>query len=197
MSPIRVTSRCASERICPTKRAADDALQGRFQLVGNIGGEFAAVLLGLLLLGDVEGQNDRAAGLDARQVELVDARVAVHPEGAVPAAHGLLDRRAHLNTALNGQEILPDAGRIRVEQLLRRRVDAQDRPAVVQQHQPLLHAAGDLGKLVGPALQLAELAVDLVALAVDAAQKRRQLLIGIVVQRVLQIKVVQRLDDVL
>ena len=111
--------------------------------------------------------------------------------------HGGLDRGAHLMAALHRQKILADAAGVRAEESLRRRIDAQNRPVVVQQHQSLLHAAGDLGKLVGLPLQLAKLAVDLLALAADSSEQRRQLLIGVVVQRMLQIQLVERLDDVL
>ena len=53
--------------------AAHDALQGRLQLVGDVGGELPAVALGVLLLCHVEGQQHRtyrlAAGLDAARIQ--------------------------------------------------------------------------------------------------------------------------------
>lgn len=86
---------------------------------------------------------------------------------------------------------------LRVEQSTGRRVDADDLALLVQQHQPLLHAAGDLAELVPLPPQLAQLGVDLAALLVDASQQGRQLLVGIVLQRVLQIQLVEGLYDML
>ena len=76
-----------------------------------------------------------------------------------------------------------------------RRVDAQDRIAAVEQHQPLPHTVGDLVELILPLLQIPCLPVDFPALGMDAGQQRGQLLIYIVVQRMLQIQSVQRLRD--
>ena len=66
---------------------------------------------------------------------------------------------------------------------------------LVQQHQTLAHTAGDLLKFLRPPPQLVHLPVDLPALMLHAAQQGRQLLVGVVLQRVLQIQPVQRLRD--
>lgn len=64
--------------------------------------------------------------------------------------------------------------------------------AVVQQDKPLAEAAGDLGEFVGSALQLAQLCGDLLMLAADAAKEGRKLLIGIVIERMIEVEVIER-----
>lgn len=44
-------------------------------------------------------------------------------------------------------------------------------------------------------LQLAQLRLDLDVLVVDALEQRRELLIGVVIERVLEIEAVERIDD--
>ena len=66
---------------------------------------------------------------------------------------------------------------------------------VVEQNEPLAHAGGDLGKLVRPAAQLGEVRVDALPLVLQTAQQRRELRVGIVFERVLQVERVQRLRD--
>ena len=108
----------------------------------------------------------------------------------------LLNGAAHLRLAINGEEVLPHALVAGGEQPFGRVVDAQHRAGLIQQHQALLHAADDLAELVLFLAQNAHLPVDFLPLAVDAPQQRRQLLVGVgVVQRVLQIQPVQRLDN--
>ena len=43
--------------------------------------------------------------------------------------------------------------------------------------------------------QLAQLRVDLDVLVVDALEQRRELLIGVVIERVLEVEAVERIDD--
>ena len=126
MSPISVTRRCASFRMWPTKRgdvlllhhavfqqlrAADDALQRRFELVRHVRREFTARLLRCLALGDVESQQHsadrRAACADAADVKLPDTAAALHARLTVPLVHGALDGKAHVVAAVDGQKVLP------------------------------------------------------------------------------------------
>ena len=107
----------------------------------------------------------------------------------------LTQRVAQRHVPIHRQEILPHAVFRRVQQPSGRRIDAQDDPCLVQQHQTLAHAAGDLLKFLRPAAQLVHLPVDLAALMFHAAQQGRQLLVGLIFQRMLQIQSVQRLRD--
>ena len=66
---------------------------------------------------------------------------------------------------------------------------------LVEQDKALAHAAGDLRELIGPLVQLAQLRLDLDVLAVDALEQRGELLIGIVVERVLEVEAVERVDN--
>ena len=66
---------------------------------------------------------------------------------------------------------------------------------LVEQDKALAHAAGDLREFVGLFAQLAQLRLDLDVLAVDALEQRRELLIGVVIERVLEIEAVERIDD--
>ena len=179
--------------------AADDALKGRFQLMGYVGGKLPAALLRRLLLGDIKGQQHRpqdvGAGLDAGDVKLINAAQPLDTDLAVTGVHGGRQRVADVAAAVHRQEILAQAALAGAEHPAGGGVDAEHRAAFVQQHQPLLHVGGDLTELVGPAAQVRQLPVDLLALHIDAAQQRRQLLIGVVFQRVLQIQGIQRGGD--
>ena len=66
---------------------------------------------------------------------------------------------------------------------------------LVEQDEPLAHTAGDLREFVGLFAQLAQLRPDLDVLVVDALEQRRELLIGVVIERVLEIEAVERIDD--
>ena len=182
-------------------RAADDALQGRFQLVGNVGGELPPVLLGKGALRHVEHQQHRARctalRLDAADVELILSAAAPAAELAVALLRRSAQSVAEGHIAVHRQDILPHTGIVGAQQALGRRVDAEDGAVLVQQHQALVHAAGDLLEFLGPLLQFVHLPVDLAALVLHPPQQGRQLLIGIVLQRVLQIQAVQRLSDTL
>ena len=108
---------------------------------------------------------------------------------------GGLNGGADLVAALDGEKIPADALRVRAEERLRRGADAQDAAVLVEQDKALAHAAGDLRELVGLFAQLAQLHLDLDVLAVDALEQRRELLIGVVIERVLEIEAVERIDD--
>ena len=165
----------------------------------DIGGKLAAALLGQLAIGDIEGQEGRAAlfarRIDAADVKLPEAAAAFAAQFAVALGHGLRDGGVQLAAAVDDEEILPHAACVRAEQALRGRVDAEDIAAVVQQDKPLAEAAGDLGEFVGSALQLAQLRGDLLMLAADAAKEGRKLFIGIVIERMIEVEVIERLDD--
>ena len=97
--------------------------------------------------------------------------------------------------AVHRQEVTAHTALVRLKELTGGVVDAEHRPLLVQQHQPFLHTAGDLGELVGLLPQGPQLGVDLLVLVVDAAQKRSQLLVGVVFQRMLQVQPVQGIHD--
>ena len=180
-------------------RAADDALQRRFELVRHVRREFAARLLRRFALGDVEGQQHRAdrraACADTADVKLPDAAAALHARLAVPLVHGALDGKAHVVAAVDRQKVLPDAAPVRAEELFRRGVDAQHMLLFVEQHESFSHATCDLRKFRLLALQLVHLLADLQMLAVDAPEQRGKLFVGVVFKRMLQIELVERLDD--
>ena len=97
--------------------------------------------------------------------------------------------------AVDGQEVLPHARAAHAVEPLRRRVDTQHDARVVEQDEPLAHTAGDLREFVGLFAQLAQLCPDLDVLVVDALEQRRELLIGVIIERVLEIEAVERIDD--
>ena len=107
------------------------------------------------------------------------------------AVDGLRD----IGAPVERQEILPDAAGLRAEETACRGVDAQNDVFVVKQHETLGHALRDVGELVGLALELAELIVDLLVLAVDPAEQRRNLIVGLRLERVIEIDGVERLDN--
>ena len=179
--------------------AADDALQRRLELVRDIRRKLPAVALGKLLLRDVEGEDDRAdrfpVGRDAADVKLIDAPRALGTHLAVAVVGGCLNGGTDLVAALDGEKVPADALRVRAEERLRRGVDAQNVAVLVEQDEPLAHTAGDLREFVGLFAQLAQLCPDLDVLVVDALEQRRELLIGVVIERVLEIEAVERIDD--
>ena len=179
--------------------AADDALQRGLELVGDVCRKLAAAALGVLLIRHVEGKEHRAdrltAGLDAAEIELIGAPAALAAHLAVAVFHGVGDGAAHVAAAVDGQEVLPHARAAHAVEPLRRRVDTQHDARVVEQDEPLLHAAGDLVELVRLAAQRAQLRGDLAVLLVDAPEQRRQLLIAADVQRVVEVEPVERVDD--
>ena len=179
--------------------AADDALQRRFEFVRDICRELPAIALCELLLRDVEGQNDRAeqlpVGRDAADVELIHAARTLGAHLTVAVRDGGLNGGADLVAALDGEKVTAHALRVRAEERLRRSVDAQDAAVLVEQDKALAHAAGDLRELIGPLVQLAQLRLDLDVLAVDALEQRGELLIGVIIERMLEVKTVERVDD--
>ena len=180
-------------------RAADDALQRRFELVRHIRREFAAILLRRLAVGDIEGQQHRAdhrlAGGDAAHVELPDAAAALGAGLAVSLRHRVGDSKADIMAAVDGQEVLADAALIGGKKPARGGVDAQHTLLLVKQDEPLAHTVGDLREFHPLPLQLDHLLVDLVVLAVDAPEQRRKFFISVVVQRTLEVQLVERLHD--
>ena len=179
-------------------RAADDALQRSLELMRNVRRELAAHTLGLLLLGHVKGEDDRAdapaSRLDTCEVEAVIPARALGTYLRVAVAHGRLHRAAHGAAAVYRQKVLPRAAVVRAENFLRRGVYAQDIAALVKQHEPFAHAAGDLRELVRPPPQLLELPVYLRMLPVYPSKQRRKLLISVVIQRMLKVKLIERID---
>ena len=178
---------------------AHDALQGGLQFVGDVGGELPAVALGVLLLCHVEGQQHcthrLAVGLDAAHIQLILPAITLAAQLAVALLTGCLHRKAQLMAAVHRQEVTAHTALVRLKEPAGGVVDAEHRPLLVQQHQTLLHTAGDLGELVGLLPQGPQLGVDLLMLVVDAAQKRSQLLVGVVFQRMLQVQPVQGIHD--
>ena len=167
--------------------------------MGHVGGELTAVALGKGLLRDVEGQQHRAGALavddGGGNVELV--LVAVPRQAGLAMALGgrVTEGAADGGIPFHRQEIAARAGVIRLEDTAGGGVETQHRAVLVQQHQSLVHVGGDLLELLRLAAEAAELVVDLTALVLQPPQQRRQLLVGVIVQRVLQIQPVQRLDD--
>ena len=115
--------------------------------MGDVCRKLAAAALGVLLIRHVEGKEHRAdclaAGLDAAEIELIGAPAALAAHLAVAVFHGVGDGAAHVAAAVDGQEVLPHARAAHAVEPLRRRVDAQHDARVVEQDEPLLHAAGD------------------------------------------------------
>ena len=179
--------------------AAKDALEGGLQLVGDVGGELPPGPLGALPVRDVEGKDHCADGLavgvDAAEVELVVPAVPLLPELAVTALHTGPEGQAHVMAPVHGEEVLAGVAVLRLEGPPGGGIDAEDGALGVQKDQALPHTGGDLPELVALAAELRELAVDLLALAVDAAKQWRELLIAVVLQGVLQVQGVERLHD--
>ena len=179
--------------------ASDDALQRRFELVRHVCGKFTARLLGGFALGNVEAQKNGsdffARRFDAADVELIDTPGELDAGLAVTRFARAVDGLRNIGAPVERQEILPDAACLRAEKLTCRRVDAQNDVFIVEQHETLGHALRDVGELVGLALEFPELIVDLLVLAVDPAEQRGNLIVGLRLERVIEIDGVERLDN--
>ena len=142
-------------------RAAQNGVQGRFQLMGYVGGKFPAALLRILPIRDVHGQNHqpdyRVPGYNAAEEELVCSPLSdgLHLMTAVPK--GSFHRRGHVRPAVHRAEGAADAVAVRLKQGHCRRIDAQHHAVPVQKHQPLPHAGGDLLEFIGFLLELLHL----------------------------------------
>ena len=156
-------------------------------------------LLGSLALGNVEAQKNGsdffARGLDAADVELIDTPGELDAGLAVTRFARAVDGLRNISAPVERQEALPDAAGLRAEETACRGVDAQNDVFVVKQHKALWHALRDVCELVGLALELAELIVDLLVLAVDPAEQRGNLIVGLRLERVIEIDGVERLDN--
>ena len=107
----------------------------------------------------------------------------------------IVDGAADVVAALDGQKILMHAAAVGCKQALGRRIDAEDHALFVHQDQALGHIGCNLVEFVRPALKRAQLVGNLAALLMDAREQRRQLLIGVVFQRLVQIQPVERRDN--
>ena len=108
---------------------------------------------------------------------------------------GPVHRPANLRVLLNGQKILADGKFPGLKQPLGRGIDAEHQTTAVQQHQPLPHTAGDVLEFLGFPAQGFQLGIDLQVLPGELVQHGGQLLIGIVLQRVIQIQTIQGLHN--
>ena len=164
-----------------------------------IGGELPAAALRVLHVGHIHSQNHQADGLipggNPAQEKLIGSSLPLSFQLTVACFEGGLHRGGHLGPAVHGTEGSAHAGFIRGKEPPGCRVQTQHRPAAVQQHQPLVHILGDLIEFVGLSPETLQLIFDLFVLLMDAHQQRRQLLIGVVFQGVLQIQMVQWLHD--
>ena len=180
-------------------RAANDGLQGCFQLVGHVGGKLPAVLLRVLYSGNIHRQDHQAdhlaAGGNPAQQELIGPALPLGLQLTVALPEGFLHCAGHFRLPVHRAEGFSDAAVVRAEELLRRRVQAQHRAAAIQEHQTLVHIRGDLVEFIRLSLQRLQLVLDPFALLLDTNQQGRQFLIGVVFQRMLQIELVQRLHD--
>ena len=81
------------------------------------------------------------------------------------------------------------------EQCAYRTVGKQNIALRGEQHQPLVHAGGDVVKLRLPALELVQLGFDLVVLLIHAVQQRGKLVVRIVFERRVQVERNDRLEE--
>ncbi len=169
--------------------------------MGHVRRELAADPLGVRPVGDVEGEQHApqhaAARLDAAHVEPVLAPSPRDARLAAPAGHGLAERAPYLVGAVDRGEAPPHARVVDAEQGFGRPVHREDREGVVEQDEPLPHAAGDLVELVGPPLELAHLGLDARMLLVEAPEQGRELVVHVVLERAVEVEGGQRRGDVL
>ena len=171
------------DAVCQKLRAAGDGVQRRLQLVRDVGGELAAQLLGLLLLGGIEhqehGAGDLIAGGDGACVEPVAHTAEARVRLAVLAAERLFAQLAQLRHGADGADILADAVAAYVEDVRCRAIDAQHVALLVEQNQTLGHVAGRGLELVAAAAQLGLLLAQLILLASELIGQRLKLGVGL------------------
>ena len=144
--------------------------------MGNIGCEFAAVLLGSLLFRYIEGKYYYACRFAIRcystYVELIYLALAVGVYFAVAILKRRLYGYAHIVAAIYGKEILSDTGGIRIENIYGGGIYAEYIAAVIQKDKSLVHTVRYLGKLIGALFELAHLSIYLVVLPVYTVKQR-------------------------
>ena len=108
---------------------------------------------------------------------------------------GLLDTARHCLASVYHQEVQTNTGLAGFKESGCCWVNAQDFAFAVQQYKAFAHGRGSLLKLVGFLFQLCHLGRDLLILLFDAVQKRRDLIVCIAGQRIVQIQVIEGIDD--
>ena len=180
-------------------RTADDGLQRCLQLMGHIGGELPSVLLRVFRLCDVQRQNHKADGLlpggNAAEEELINSSFALGFQLMQAIPERGFHSGSHFRLPLHPQEGSAHAVTVGVKQLPRRGIDAQHNAVAVQKHQPFPHIGGNLLQFVIFLPKGLHLRTDFFVLLLDANQQRGQFFVSIVLQRMLQIQLVQRLHN--
>ena len=178
-------------------RRPHDGVQRGLELVGDVRGELAPELLCPAALRDVEGQQHGPAARDGAGGELVlQAHAFYDGLRTVSGAH-TFQQRAQLRAAVHGQDVLAHAVLPRAEELSRGRVYAQDPALRVQEDEALRHAARHGLELAPASAQLLQLAGYLPLLPLHAREQGRELVVGLVLQRVVQVYGVERPHDAL
>ena len=129
---------------------------------------------------------DRACG------QRIDAAVLFHPAVRARAAERLLDHADVFRVA--AQRHITAFHAVLGEQRAHRAVGEQDVALRGKQHQPLVHAGGNVVKLRLTAFEFVQLGGDLVVLLIHAVQQGRKLVVRIVFERRVQVERHNRLQ---
>ena len=132
---------------------------------------------------------------DPADTKLILPAIPHSPDFAVAPFPRGLDGKIDLMVTVYHKEFPPNTGAVRMKDLPRGGVDAQNDAFPVQQDKPLAHVFCDLLKFLGFPSQRPELCLNLPVLLVDTHQERGQFLVRIIFQRVVQIQIVQRRDN--
>lgn len=156
----------------------------------NVCGKFLPLLLGLFALGDVHDEQHGGVACavlgDRAGREGVSAAVFLHFRVCAAARERGLDR-LRIGGVPTECQVIP-GGAVAGEKAADGVVCEQNVARRGEQHEPLVHAGGDVIKLGLTAAQLVHLHADAAVLAVDAVQQGGKLVICRVFQRVVQVE---------
>ena len=176
---------------------AHDAGQRGFELVRNVGGELLPLAFRLIALGDIHNKQHRGVALsvlcDRACRQRVNAPVLFHAAVCALAGQCVLNHADVLRIA--AQRHVAALRAVLREQCAHRAIGKQNIALRGEQHQPLVHAGGDVVKLRLSALEFVQLGFDLVVLLIHAVQQRGKLIIRIVFERRVQVERNNRLEE--
>ena len=183
------------QKLCTTR----NRMKRRFQLMRHVGGELSAQLFRLFPVRHIEQQHhharSRTVGRDRADIRLVAPAGIVQDQLAVLALCRALQRLLELRAPVQIQDILSDTALVRVQQLHRLLVDRQDLPGGTEQDQALLHPVRHRQEILLCLLEVFLLVLDLLLLFIDMVQEGSHLRIGLVVQRMIKVKIVERIHN--
>ena len=137
------------------------------------------------LVTDEKGLEDKEAAKNSQANQTSKAMMWMMP--LMSLFFGFVQCQTHILFAVNGQEILSNAGNPSIEQSLCCWVDTEDSSSIIQQNQSFFHISGDLVKFFLLMLQYLHLTFNFYMLCMNTVKQWRKFFINIVFHRLFQL----------